>query len=213
MTSATLAGTTPTRRPTLAFNTSRTDFAATSTPYTRHSVDYDRQDILDHNPIPGSMPRTEAPTTSALPPYVSDRKGKECRRSQQDDSDTDDGILRIPQSAAAQMLTSGGRFCSSGSTWYRTEPRSDGNPPPSYGDRDLHHGPAGDRCLQLEIAVSSRGWLESSSAFPSSVHTKPCRGVYMYIRQLEVVVNGPTILVWRTSAMGATRSRPILASC
>ena len=51
------------------------------------------------------MPRTEAPTTSALPPYVSDRKGKERRRSQQDDSDTDDGILRIPQSAAAQMLS------------------------------------------------------------------------------------------------------------
>ena len=113
----------------------------------------------------------------------------------------------------SSMFSSGGRFCSSGSTWYRTEPRSDGNPPPSYGDRDLHHGPAGDRCLQLEIAVSSRGWLESSSAFPSSVHTKPCRGVYMYIRQLEVVVNGPTTLVWRTSAMGATRTRPILASC
>ena len=83
---------------------------------------------------------------------------------------------------------SGGRFCSSGSTWYRTEPRSDGNPPPSYGDRDLHHGPAGDRCLQLEIAVSSRGWLESPSPFLLYVLTKTFRDVYTYICQPNVVV-------------------------
>ena len=83
---------------------------------------------------------------------------------------------------------SGGRFCSSGSTWYRTEPRSDGNPPPSYGDRDLHHGPAGDRCLQLEIAVSSRGWLESPSPFLLYVLTKTFREVYTYICQPNVVV-------------------------
>ena len=88
----------------------------------------------------------------------------------------------------AESLSSGGRFCSSGSTWYRTEPRSDGNPPPSYGDRDLHHGPAGDRCLQLEIAVSSRGWLESPSPFLLYVLTKTFRDVYTYISQPNVVV-------------------------
>ena len=61
-------------------------------------------------------------------------------------------------------------------------------PPPSYGDRDLHHGPAGDRCLQLEIAVSSRGWLESPSPFLLYVLTKTFRDVYTYISQPNVVV-------------------------